>query len=100
MKLTTDSVDSELMLMLRKHANFVLSSVQRETQKFDEAERETMTRATELFNCFAPSALRSSLQDLINKRLPNDGSTERCQMREVELLIRFLFALGYYNKLP
>jgi hypothetical protein len=59
---------------------------------------ESLAPEVQLYHCFAAPELWSLLQDMINRNL--DHNVPRCEMRELELLLRFIFAIAVYNISP
>jgi hypothetical protein len=94
---TDDCVDSELMRTMKIHSKHVLGTIDKEIQSFGKHELESLTPAVQLYHCFAESDLWSHLLDMINHRLPSEA---HCEKREVELLVRFIFALAFYRISP
>jgi hypothetical protein len=96
--ITCDCVDSELMRTMRDHAQHVLGNVDKEMKTFDTHDMKNLAPEVRLYHCFAPSELWTHLQDIINRNLHRN--VDRCEMRELELLLRFIFAIAYYNISP
>jgi hypothetical protein len=96
--ITDDCVDSELMDTLRIHAKHVLHNVDQEIKSFSRHDVGRLEPEVQLYHCFAESTLWRHLLRMINTRLPRNEV--RCELRELELLLRFIFAIAVYNISP
>lgn len=86
--------DQLMFSELKEQAEHVL--VQLDSQLSVQSNNEVYaTEAVQLTNCFLPSTMWLELQAIMNKRL--GANVPAVELREIELLFRFLFALGSYR---
>ena len=86
--------DLDMFKQLETQANHLYEQVAAQ-RLVNSRDCEYATECVQLTNYFLPPSLWLTLQSQMNKRLPH--GVELVESREIELMFRFLFALGSYQ---
>jgi hypothetical protein len=89
-----DSIDAEFEKKLQQQATYIKEKLN-EKKTFHKEDLKRMTDSVLLFNSFASPEIFFHLKDSMNKNRP--PSAPDIEMREVELMVRLIFALSVYE---
>jgi len=87
-----DDVDETLMDKMKSQVKLISHNVDNCEKNFHEDDHSRMTDNVKLYNCFAGNDFYHKLFEIANKNRPENEKA--VTMREVELTLRLLFALG------
>lgn len=94
-RLHFDSIDESFAEKLKEQITVLRQRIDDKRKTFTRRDEQRMNEDVSLFNCFATSDIWHHLHEIANKNRPNNS--EAITMREMELVCRLIFALGYYG---
>ena len=94
-----DDVDDMLLAKMKQQVAYIKANVTVAENNLQQDDLDRMTEHVKMYNCFAQTAFYQHLLALANKGRPHDGQDGRepVSMREIELVLRLIFALAVHS---
>ena len=88
-----------LLAKMKQQVAYIKANVTVAENNLQQDDLDRMTEHVKMYNCFAQTAFYQHLLALANKGRPQDGQDgkEPVSMREIELVLRLIFALAVHS---
>ena len=90
-----DNIDAVFQQRMAEQVTVLKKRVDDKRKMMNSQDKNRMSDATWMTNCFAPSELFLLLKDTANRNRPDDSPN--IEMREIELVVHLIFGLAVYD---